>query len=894
MNKEFPFVIIDGSSYLYRAFHALPPLTNSKGQPTGAIYGVINMIRKLLNDFTPKYIAVVFDSRVPSFRKVMYPEYKAHRPPMPTELQSQISLLHELIEDMGIPLIVIDGVEADDVIATLAVQAAEQHINTLISSGDKDLAQLVNDKINIIDTMSNKFFDVNGVKEKFGVGPSQILDYLTLLGDASDNIPGVPGVGPKTAVKLLEEYQTVENILAHVQEISGNLGKNLQASIAQLPMAKELLTLKYDVELGFAPSDLTRKPENHPRLVSLLQELEFKKWLAEALENQPKNIHTIKQDGDYKTIFTTDEFAHLLHELDLASLFVIDTETNSLDPISAELVGLSVAIKPKQGIYIPLAHDYEGAPIQLNRSLVLEKLKVLLENPDKIKVGHNLKFDIEMLANYGIDTQGCLFDTMLESYVLNSTNPRHDMDSLALQHLKIKTTTFEEVAGTGKKQVTFNKVHLDKAAPYAAEDADITLQLHQKLWPEIEADKGLKHIFTAIEMPLVSVLAKMERNGVCIDVDLLNKQSLELGKRIAEIEAIIYKESGAVFNISSPKQLQEILYGKLLLPVLKKTPGGQPSTAEEVLQELAEEYELPKLILEYRSLSKLKSTYTDALPLQVNPRTHRIHTSYNQAVTSTGRLSSSNPNLQNIPIKTAEGKKIRQAFIATPQHKIISADYSQIELRIMAHLSQDLGLLKAFNENLDIHSATAAEVFSMALDQVSGEQRRRAKAINFGLIYGMSAFGLAKQLGIGREEAQTYMNVYFARYPKIQEYMQIARIKAKQEGFVETIFGRKLYIPDINSSNIHRRNAAERAAINGPMQGTAADIIKIAMINIDKWISESKLDCKMIMQVHDELVFEVAEKDVEVALQNVENLMSNAAQLSVPLIVDVTVGENWN
>ena len=884
-------ILIDGSSYLYRAFYALPPLTNSRGEPTGAVLGVINMIRKLMADYDSKYIAVIFDAKGKSFRHDIYPAYKANRKVTPHDLQIQIPLLFELIKAMGLPLVIIEGVEADDVIATLATRAQRENIDTLISTGDKDMTQLASDKIQLINTMNNELLDVKGVKKKFGVAPQKITDYLALVGDTSDNIPGVPKVGPKTAVKWLTDYGSLEEIINHAAEIKGKVGENLRNSLQQLPISKQLVTLKLNIKLGSKLEDLKKGVADKTKLIELLKRLEFKKWLAGLLREQQAKNATSK---NYQTIFIEDDFNLWLKKLINAKQFAFDTETTSLDTLQAEIVGISFAIKTDEAAYIPIMHNYPGAPLQLSRNFVLEKLKPLLQDKNKIKLGQNLKYDIGVLANYDIDVQGIGFDTMMEAYILNSSNNRYDMESLALKHLETSVTTFEEVAGTGKHQLTFNQIPIEKATPYAAEDVDIVVQLHEKLLPQLSAHKDLLKILQIIEMPLIKVLARMERNGVCIDAQFLHEQGLKFSKRIIELEEHAYKLSGTVFNLASPKQLQEILFGKLKLPISKKTPNGQPSTAENVLQQLALDYPLPKTILEHRALSKLKSTYIDGLLSQINPQTMRVHTSYNQAVTNTGRLSSTNPNLQNIPIRTEQGRRIRQAFIASPGHKIVSADYSQIELRIMAHLSQDKGLLKAFSDGDDIHTTTAAEVFGVSLGEVTNVQRRRAKAINFGLIYGMSAFGLAQQLNISREQAQNYIDLYFARYPEVKTFMQTTRDKAKRYGFVETLFGRRLYVPDINSSNFARISAAERAAINAPMQGSAADIIKIAMINIDKWIQKTKLNVKMIMQVHDELVFEIAKKDVKKAISYIQKYLIKATKLSIPIVVHVGIGDNWD
>ena len=897
MQNSSPFILVDGSSYLYRAFHAMPNLTNSAGDYTGAVYGVINMLRKLLKDYDPEYMAVVFDAKGKTFRDDIYKEYKANRPPMPPELSKQIDPLHQLVKAMGIPILVIEGVEADDVIGTLAKEATEEKMDTLISTGDKDMAQLVNEHITLMDTMKNAFLDREGVIEKFGLPPERIVDYLALMGDKSDNIPGVANVGPKTAAKWLEQYGSLDAIKEHADEIKGKAGDNLRASLEQLPLSQQLATIKCDVDLDLTPTDLKRQPPNEKELIDILSRLEFKTWLSEALsqgDSQTGADTTETKSQQYQTIFTKKELTDWIARLKKAPLFAFDTETTDLDYMKAELVGVSFAINENEAAYVPVAHDYEGAPQQLSRDEVLQQLKPLLEDSRQYKLGQHLKYDMNVLAHYDIELDGIAHDTMLQSYVLDSTATRHDMDSLALKYLGCNTIHFEDIAGKGKNQLTFNQIDIEKAAPYAAEDADITLRLHHTLWPKLEAEPELKWLYENIEVPLVPVLSRIERNGVYIDVDMLGKQSKQLEKGIASLEKEAFDMSGEEFNISSPKQIQAILFEKLGLPVLKKTPKGQPSTAEDVLQELALDYPLPKLILEHRSLAKLKSTYTDKLPLQVADKTQRIHTSYHQATASTGRLASKDPNLQNIPIRTEEGRRIRQAFIAPDSYKIIAADYSQIELRIMAHLSGDKGLLTAFAEGVDVHRATAAEVFGTTPDQVSNEERRRAKAINFGLIYGMSAFGLGKQLGITRTEAQQYVDLYFERYPGVKAFMDNTREQARETGYVKTVFGRRLYLPDINHSNAQRRQYAERTAINAPMQGTAADIIKLAMINTDQWIRDSKLDIKMIMQVHDELVFEVEESEVTKASKEIARCMESVADLNVPLQVDVGVGANWD
>lgn len=889
-------ILVDGSSYLYRAFHALPPLTNSKGQPTGAVYGVINMLRKLIKDYQPQYMAVVFDAKGKTFRDEIYEKYKAHRPVMPDELQVQVEPLHAIVKAMGLPLLMVPGVEADDVIGTLANQAAKLGLATLISTGDKDLAQLVNDQITLINTMNNKMLDRAGVIEKFGVPPERIIDYLSLVGDSSDNIPGVPNVGPKTAAKWLAQYDTLENLIAHNHEIKGKVSENLRTSIPTLPMTRELVTIKQDVSLDITPLNLSRHTADQEALKQWFTHLEFKSWLAELLEHpsllQNENKHP--NQIQYEVITSETEFVAWLKQLEQAELFALDTETTHLDSMKAQMVGISFAVEPNRAAYIPLAHDYVGAPSQLDLEKVLLRLKPLLENPEKKKLGHNLKYDMAILANHNINLRGVQFDTMLESYVLDSTGSRHDMDGLALKYLGYRTISFENIAGKGNKQLAFNQIPIEQAGPYAAEDADITLKLHHALWPRIAEIPGLSQTLTQIEIPLISVLSRMERYGVLVDAELLKRQSKEIAIRLHQLEEQAHQLAGQVFNLSSPKQLQEIFYVQQKLPVLEKTPTGQPSTGESVLQELALSYPLPKVILEYRGLSKLKSTYTDCLPEQIHPKTGRVHTSYRQAVAATGRLSSSDPNLQNIPIRTEEGRRIRQAFIAPAGFKIVAADYSQIELRIMAHMSQDPNLLKAFAQGLDVHTATAAEVLGIPIDQITHEQRRSAKAINFGLIYGMSSFGLAKQLGIERSAAQAYIDLYFARYPQVKHYMDSTRQSAHKLGYVETLTGRRLNLPEINSRNLQRQRAAERAAINAPLQGTAADIIKTAMIKIDEALQQEHISTRMIMQVHDELVFEVATQELESVIPMIRLHMMNAARLDVPLVVDIGIGSNWD
>lgn len=894
MKDDYQLVLIDGSSYLFRAFHALPALMSSKGQATGAIKGVISMIRKLMNEYPDSHLAVVFDAKGKTFRNEIYPEYKANRPSMPDELRSQIAPIHEIVKHMGIPLLIVDGVEADDVIGTLARQATDAKMNVLVSTGDKDMAQLVNEHITLINTMTDSVMDIDGVVDKFGVRPDQIIDYLALVGDTSDNIPGVPKCGPKTAVKWLAAYESLQGVMDSADEVKGKVGEYLRESIAFLPMSYELATIKQDVSLEQSVVDLKISEADESMLKELFTDLEFKLWVEELsdVETEPSEAAVAK--ADYEIVFTEEELDKWIEKLSTASCFAFDTETTSIDYMKAELVGVSFACVAGEAAYVPINHDYEGAPTQLSIDHVLQKLRPLLEDPSRTIVGQNLKYDMSVLARYGVSLKGIGFDTMLESYILNSVASRHNMDDLALKYLGRETIHFEDIAGKGVKQLTFNQVAVDIAANYAAEDADITLQLHQVLWPKLEATPSLKSVFSDIELPLVSILSNIERNGVLLDEELLNNQSKELQERMTGLEQEAYSLAGEEFNLGSPKQLQQIFFEKLQLPIIKKTPKGQPSTAEPVLQELALDYPLPKVIMEYRGLSKLKSTYTDQLPKQVNSETGRVHTSYHQAVTATGRLSSTDPNLQNIPIRTEEGRRIRKAFIASEGYELVAADYSQIELRIMAHLSKDEGLVTAFNNNLDIHRATAAEVFGRKLDEVSGSERRSAKAINFGLIYGMSAFGLSRQLNISRGAAQEYIDRYFERYPGVRSYMDRTRADAAERGFVETIFGRRLYLPEINASNFQRRQAAERTAINAPMQGSAADIIKRAMIKVDAWLEESELDARIIMQVHDELVLEVNRRDTETVVLGVTEHMSGAANLSIPLEVEVGIGPNWD
>ncbi|ANE53767.1 DNA polymerase I [Methylomonas sp. DH-1] len=897
-------ILVDGSSFLFRAFHAVPPLTNSKGEPTNAVYGVSNMLRKLINDYATPYFAVVFDAPGKTFRHELYDQYKAHRPPMPDELRVQIQPLHDLIRALGLPLIIEHGVEADDVLGSLAQNAARQGFNVIISTGDKDMAQLVTERIILENSMTGAVMDIAGVQEKFGVKPEQIIDYLALMGDAVDNIPGVPKVGPKTAAKWLQEYGTLDNLIASAAEIKGKIGDNLREALGQLPLSRELTTIKCDVALHYSLDDLKRKAPDIAALKDQLGSLGFSSWLktlngdAAVTAGEPAAPAAAPKPApvakDYQTILGQAEFDAWLARLEQAELFAFDTETSSLNYSEAEIVGVSFAIEAGQAAYLPLAHDYPGVPVQLDRQAVLQTLKPLLENPDRAKLGQNLKYDAHVLANHGIALRGIRHDTMLQSYVLNSTATKHNMDDLAKHYLGVDTIHFEDVCGKGAKQIGFAEVAIDRATEYAAEDADITLRLHQTLSAELQQRPSLWALYNDIELPLVKVLAAIEENGVLIDSDMLAQQSQELADRMIGLEIQAHDLAGSAFNLGSPKQIQEILYDRLNLPVLKKTPKGQPSTDESVLQELAVDYALPRVILEHRGLSKLKSTYTDKLPQQINPKTGRVHTSYHQAVAATGRLSSTDPNLQNIPIRSEDGRKIRQAFIAPPGYKIVAADYSQIELRIMAHLSGDAGLLNAFAAGADIHRATAAEVFEVAPDQVTHDLRRSAKAINFGLIYGMSAFGLAQQLGLPRNQAQSYIDLYFSRYPGVKHYMDSTRELAKQQGYVETIFGRRLYLPDINARNAAQRQYAERTAINAPMQGSAADIIKRAMLACHDWIETSGADLKMIMQVHDELVFEVAEPILADSMANITGIMSAAAELAVPLLVEAGSGANWD
>lgn len=899
--KHADCILVDGSSYLYRAFHALPPLTTSKGQPTGAVKGVINMLRSLRKQYPHSAMAVVFDPKGDTFRNTLYADYKANRPPMPDDLRAQIAPLHAVIRAMGLPLLIVDGVEADDVIGTLAMQARDQQQEVLISTGDKDMAQLVGAHVTLVNTMTDTVMDRDGVIEKFGIAPEQIVDYLALMGDKVDNIPGVEKCGPKTAVKWLQEFGTLDNVMANADKVSGKIGENLRAALSFLPLSQQLATIKTDVALTQNWQDLQPTEPDREALLALFTELEFKSWISN-LNNGGEVMAAVTAPtatpdavtAHYETILEMEQLQAWIEKLQSAEYFSLDTETDSLDYMQANLVGLSFAIAAGQAAYVPVAHDYLGAPTQLSREQVLAELKPLLENAAVKKVMQYGKYDMNVFARAGIALRGVVYDTMLESYVLDSVATRHNMDDLAKKYLDYDTVAFEDIAGKGANQLSFNQIDLEKAAFYAAEDADITLRLHETLWPQLSATPALQSVFDHIEIPLLPVLSRIERNGVLVDVKRLHKHSVELGERMQALTQEAFTLAGQEFNLSSPKQLGEILYGKLKLPALKKTPTGQPSTAEPVLAELALDYPLPKVIMEYRGLSKLKSTYTDKLPQMVDPVTGRVHTSYHQAIASTGRLSSSDPNLQNIPIRTEEGRRVRLAFIAPKNYKMLAADYSQIELRIMAHLSADDGLCNAFAQGLDIHRATAAEVFDTALEKVTTEQRRSAKAINFGLIYGMSAFGLAKQLHIGRNQAQEYIDLYFSRYPGVLRYMEETRQQAAEQGFVETLFGRRLYLPDIRSKNAGLRQAAERTAINAPMQGTAADIIKRAMISVDDWLHASTIDARMIMQVHDELVFEVAERDVETVRETVCSLMSAAAELHVPLVVDAGIGDNWD
>ncbi|WP_091354008.1 DNA polymerase I [Amphritea atlantica] len=904
-----PIILVDGSSYLYRAFFAAQQadMRTSEGVPTGAVRLVTSMLRSLIKQYPQSPVAVVFDAKGKTFRDEIYPDYKAQRPPMPDDLRTQIEPIHNIVRAMGFPLVCVEGVEADDVIGTLAREASEKGLHTIISTGDKDMAQLVDQHVTLINTMNDSHMDIDGVNEKFGIPPELIIDYLALMGDKVDNIPGVPGVGEKTALALLQGIGGIKELYENLDKIADlgfrgakTMAKKLEDNREAAELSYLLATIKTDLDLECGIEDIPLPVADNEQLLRLFQQCEFRSWISEldaeaaegakALENESQ----LPDEIVYETILTQDEFDRWLKVLEAADLFAFDTETDSLNYMEANLIGLSFSVEPGKAAYLPVAHDYMGAPAQLDRNEVLAQLKPLLESVSHKKVGQHIKYDMNVLARYGITLQGVAFDTMLESYALNSTASRHNMDDLADFYLGVKTVKFEEIAGKGKKQLTFNQIEMEQAAPYAAEDADITLRLHQVLNTKLQQDPTLESVFSDIELPLIQVLARMEQQGAMVDATQLAIQSREHGERLVELEKKAHELAGGPFNLGSPKQLQEILFEQQKLPVIKKTPKGAPSTAEEVLQELALDYPLPKVIIEHRGLSKLKSTYTDKLPQMINPASGRIHTSYHQAVTATGRLSSSDPNLQNIPIRSAEGRRIRQAFVAPQGYKLVAADYSQIELRIMAHLSQDKGLLNAFAHGEDVHKATAAEVFGVALDSVTSEQRRSAKAINFGLIYGMSAFGLGKQLGIGRNEAQTYINHYFDTYPGVQRYMDDIRAQAAEKGYVETLFGRRLYLPEIKASNGMRRQAAERTAINAPMQGTAADIIKKAMVKVDSWLQNSDSGARMIMQVHDELILEVPEDNVESVSDQLVELMQSAAALDVPLLVEAGVGNNWD
>lgn len=906
-------LLVDGSSYLYRAFHALPDLRNHHNKPTGAVYGVLNMLRRLHKDFQSDYSACVFDAKGKTFRDEIYSEYKAHRPPMPSDLVEQITPLHDCIQAMGWPLLIVEGVEADDVIGTLAKQACDHGMQCIISTGDKDIAQLVNHTIRLVNTMNNEILDTEGVVRKFGVNPAQIIDYLALVGDSSDNIPGVEKVGPKTAVKWLSHYQSLDNLISHANEIKGVVGENLRKALPWLSVARQLLTIKCDVSLPVDLEELITKQQDISKLIALYDDLDFKTWARELKASNTLVSGDIEQAGNqislhqnglnsaasnkqkdahYETITTETQLDLWILQCEQASIVAVDTETTSLDPMQARIVGISFSIEPSKAAYIPLGHNYTGAPVQLDLEGVLNKLRPFLEDPTKIKVGQNLKYDKHVLANHGVRLSGIAHDTLLQSYVLESHQP-HNMDNLALRHLNVETIHYDEVTGKGASKIGFEQVAIEEATRYAAEDADITLQLHHQLYPKIERDHSLQFVYHQIEMPLLTVLFQIERNGVLLDSNLLQVQSRDLAQQLYHLENQAYALAGQVFNLNSPKQIQEILFDQLKLPIIKKTPKGAPSTDEDVLQQLSLDYPLPKVLLDYRGLAKLKSTYTDKLPQMVNANTGRVHTNYAQAVAVTGRLASNDPNLQNIPIRSSEGRRIREAFIAPEGSQIISADYSQIELRIMAHISQDQGLLKAFAAEEDIHQATAGEIFGVPIDQVNAEQRRYAKVINFGLIYGMSEFGLASQLGIERSAARIYIERYFARYPGVAKYMQQTREQVREKGFVETVFGRRLWLPEINSTHHNRRQGAERAAINAPMQGTAADIIKLAMIAVQDWLVNHSFNTKLIMQVHDELVLEVPDAEVEIVTANLSQLMENIGKFDVPLRVKIGIGKNW-
>ncbi len=889
MKDTKPVVLIDGSSYLFRAFHALPKLMSTKGAHTGAIRGVISMIKKLMKDYEGSHIAVVFDARGKSFRNELYAEYKANRSKMPDDLREQIAPIQNIIQMMGLPLIIIEGVEADDVIGTLACQATAMQLPVVISTGDKDMAQLVNEHVTLINTMTDTLMDHEGVIAKFGVRPDQIIDYLALVGDTSDNIPGVPKCGPKTAVKWLAEYGSLEGVIENSGAVKGKVGDYLRDSVDILPLSYQLATIKLDVEMDCSIDELVISDQDESGLREIYTEFEFKQWIDELGADDS----SVRVERKYEIILSEERFDYWLNRLADSSEFAFNTETSRLDYMDADLVGISFSLNINEAIYIPLSHSYQGAPEQLDRNTVVTRLKSVLENPDITKIGHNVKYDMSVLARYGVDLNAIGHDTMLESYVLNSIASKHNLEDLALKYLGTATIPYEEVAGKGAKQILFDQVDIESAGEYSAEVADTTLKLKQSLWSKLVTEARLRRVFEDIELPVLKVLSRIERNGVLLDKKLLRAQSNELEKRMQQLEQEAYVLAGEEFNLGSPKQLQTIFFEKLNIPVIKKTPKGQPSTAEPVLQELALDYPLPKVIMEYRGLSKLKSTYTDQLPEQVHESTNRVHTSYEQAVTATGRLSSQNPNLQNIPIRTENGRRVRKAFIAPEGYKLIAADYSQIELRIMAHLSKDERLLSAFKAGEDIHRATAAEVFGVDVSEVRDDQRRSAKAINFGLIYGMSAFGLAQQLDIGRNDAQEYVDLYFERYPGVKEYMDRTRQLAADQGFVETLFGRRLYLPEINASNFQRRQAAERTAINAPMQGTAADIIKRAMIRVDEWLENDRVEARMIMQVHDELVLETSSTEIDTVVQTVSKMMSEAAELSVPLVVECGIGDNW-
>ncbi len=901
MSEPATLWLVDGSSYLYRAFHALPPLTTSRGEPTGAVLGVLNMLNRLLKEEQPQYLAVVFDAPGRTFRDDLFEAYKAHRPPMPDDLQRQIGPLLESVEALGLPLLRIEGVEADDVIGTLAARASAAGMRTVVSTGDKDLAQLVDEKVTLVNTMTGSRLDEAGVKHKFDVLPSQIVDYLALVGDSADNIPGVPKVGPKTAAKWLNQYGTLDAIVDHANDIPGKVGESLRENLQQLELSRKLASIRCDLELGVEPERLCPGQPDRDRLGAIYSRLELNSLLrqlgdqpAAASEDAKADTGPAPSNGDYLCITDLASLEAWIQRLQAAEVFALDTETTSLDYMAARIVGLSFSVQAGEAAYVPLAHDYQGAPEQLPLTAVLDRLRPLLEDEARAKLGHHLKYDAHVLANHDIALAGMRHDSMLESYVLDSTATRHDMDSVARKYLGIKTVSYEEVAGKGAKQLPFGQVDVAVATRYAAEDADVTLRLHQKLWPALAQLPDLERLYREVEIPLLAVLFRMERRGVLVDVEVLGQQGKEIDRRIAEVRQEVFAAAGREFNLDSPKQLQEILFGELGLPVLRKTPTGQPSTAEDVLEELAGEFPLPQMILDYRGLAKLKSTYVDRLPEQVNPLTGRVHTSYHQAVAVTGRLSSSDPNLQNIPVRTAEGRRVRQAFVAPPGRVLLAADYSQIELRIMAHLSGDPSLLRAFAEDRDIHEATAAEVLGIDPAAVTPEQRRSAKAVNFGLIYGMSAFGLARQLGIGRGEAQAYVDRYFERYPGVKRYMEDTRRLAREQGYVETVFGRRLYLPDIRARNRQLQQYAERSAINAPMQGTAADIIKRAMIAVDDWIRREQPGAELVMQVHDELVLEVDEARLEAVRSRVVACMAEAASLKVPLKVEVGAGRNWD